>query len=118
MSKIVSIGTAVPAYLHEQNRILDFMHRVYAPDEPGRRKLKYLYRQGGISTRYSVIPDYSLPASQWEFYPPSENLEPFPSLEKRMQWFREYAAPLSLKAINNCLKETEVQTITHLITVR
>ena len=93
------------------------MHRVYAPDEPGRRKLKYLYRQGGISTRYSVIPDYSLPASQWEFYPPSENLEPFPSLEKRMQWFREYAAPLSLKAINNCLKETEVETITHLITV-
>lgn len=117
MSKIQSIGTAVPAWKHTQNDILDFMERVYAPDEANRRKLRYLYRQGGIDTRYSVIPDYSLPAGQWQFYTPSENLEPFPSLERRMQWFQEYAADLSMKAIGNCLENISPQAITHLVTV-
>ncbi|HEX6191988.1 MAG TPA: type III polyketide synthase [Chitinophagaceae bacterium] len=117
MSKIVSIGTAVPEYCHTQDDILDFMQRVYAPDEANRRRLRYLYRQGGIQTRYSVIPDYSLPAAEWQFYPPSENLEPFPSLEKRMQWFRQYAGGLSKKAVDNCLNKLEKQKITHLITV-
>lgn len=117
MSKIISIGTAVPAYKHEQSAILDFMQRVYALDENDKRKLKYLYRQGGINTRYSVIPDYSLPAAEWAFYSPTENLEPFPKLEKRMQWYQQHAAPLSLAAINKCIEKYEEHTITHLITV-
>lgn len=117
MSKIISIGTAVPAYQHQQDHILDFMQRVYAPDERNRRKLKFLYRKGGISTRYSVVPDYSLPAQQWEFYSPTENLEPFPSLEKRMQWFQRHAALLSKQAIDQCLEKAPAITITHLITV-
>ncbi|MGZ8550937.1 MAG: type III polyketide synthase [Chitinophagaceae bacterium] len=117
MSKIVSIGTAVPAFHHSQDNILDFMQRVYAPDEAGRRRLKYLYHKGGISSRYSVIPDYSLPASSWKFYSPTENLEPFPNLEKRMQWFRKEAAPLSMQAIQSCLENHSQARITHLITV-
>jgi predicted naringenin-chalcone synthase len=117
LSKIISIGTAVPAYKHEQSVILDFMQRVYALDEDDKRKLKYLYRQGGIDTRYSVIPDYSLSATDWEFYSPTENLEPFPKLEKRMQWYQQYAAQLSMASIHQCLEKTPGQTITHLITV-
>src|SRR6188508_2716908 len=34
-----------------------------------------------------------------------------------MKNFREHAAPLSLKAINNCLADFQDQPITHLITV-
>jgi len=117
LSKIISIGTAVPDWKHTQNDILDFMERVYAPDEANRRKLRFLYRQGGIDTRYSVIPDYSLPAAQWNFYTPSENLEPFPSLERRMQWFKQYAAALSMKAVSDCLEDIPKPVITHLITV-
>lgn len=121
MSKIVSIGTAVPRHQHRQNDILDFMQRVYAPDETNRRKLKFLYRQGGIDTRYSVIPDYSCGADAWQFYPPTENLEPFPSLELRMQWFQRYAAQLSLEAINDCMNSISTsasgKNITHLLTV-
>ena len=79
MSKILSIGIGLPAYKHKQDDILDFMQRVYALDEAGKRKLKFLYKQSGIDTRYSVIPDYSLPANQWQFFHASENLEPFPS---------------------------------------
>lgn len=118
MSTILSIGTAVPEYRHRQEDILPFMQRIYGWDSDTRRKLKVLYQQSGIDSRYSVIPDYTLPTEQWTFYPPTENLEPFPSLEKRMYWYQEHAAVLSLKAIHRCLEgRCSVDSITHLITV-
>jgi predicted naringenin-chalcone synthase len=117
LSKIVSIGTAVPAFKHEQKDILEFMQTVYALQEEDKRKLRFLYRQGGINNRYSVIPDYGLPAGSWEFYSPTENLEPFPSLERRMEWYQRYAATISLQAIDKCRENREDQKITHLITV-
>jgi len=117
LSKIISIGTAVPEYKHDQKKIFEFMDRVYAPNEVERRKLRFLYRHCGIETRYSIFPDYSLPANEWQFFPASENLEPFPSIEKRMKSFREHAAPLSMQAIDNCLKDFQKNNITHLITV-
>ncbi|HEY6063074.1 MAG TPA: type III polyketide synthase [Chitinophagaceae bacterium] len=117
MSKIISIGTSVPAFKHDQSTILDFMQRVYALSDNDNRKIRFLYRQGGIDTRYSVIPDYSLPASEWQFYSPTENLEPFPKLEKRMLWYQQYAAILSLDAVNKCIENIRGRSITHLITV-
>ena len=117
MSKILSIGTAVPDHRHNQDDILDFMQRVFALDESGKRKIKFLYRQSGIETRYSIIPDYSQPATQWTFYSPAENLEPFPNLEKRMKWYKAHAASLSMKAINKCIQNHKDRPITHLVTV-
>jgi predicted naringenin-chalcone synthase len=94
------------------------MQRIYALDKENSRKLKFLYQQSGISTRGSVIPDYSRPAAEWEFYPPTENLEPFPSLELRMKLYRQHALPLSLQAIRRCLEGVRsAGAITHLITV-
>lgn len=118
MSKIISIATAVPAYKHDQNAILSFADAVYATDETDSRKLKYLYHHSGIQSRYSVIPDYSLPAAERAFYAPTKNLEPFPSLEKRMEWYASSAAPLSVTAIQNCIAgKITANEITHLITV-
>jgi predicted naringenin-chalcone synthase len=118
LSKIISIGTAVPAYKHEQSEILHFMRRIYAFNEKDRRSLNFLYRQSGIKSRYSVLPDYSLPPSEWSFYPATENLEPFPGLEQRMEIFNTYAPELSASAIDNCIKDQiDIQDITHLITV-
>jgi len=119
LSKIISIGTAVPANEHRQERILPFMQRIYAPDKDKNRMLKFLYQHSGIHTRYSVLPDYSRPASEWEFYPPTENLEPFPTLEHRMQVYRKHAGSLSLQAVYRCLEEASVpaESVTHLITV-
>jgi predicted naringenin-chalcone synthase len=118
LSKIISIGTAVPAYKHRQEDILPFMQRIYAGDSQANRKLRFLYQQSGIESRYSVIPDYSRPATEWEFYPPTENLEPFPSLEKRMAIYRKYASPLSATAIRRCLEgKLNTAQVTHLITV-
>jgi len=117
LSKIVSIGTAVPQYKHEQKRILEFMQTVYAVNEVDKRKLRYLYQHSGIGTRYSAIPDFSLPASEWKFFNATENLEPFPSLDKRMKCFHQNAGQLAFDAVNNCIRENEWQNITHLITV-
>jgi predicted naringenin-chalcone synthase len=118
MAKITSLGTAVPEHLHLQQQILQFARRVHSSDEKSSRVLEYLYRQSGINSRYSVLPDYSTSPAQWEFYPDSPTLEPFPTLEKRMDWYHHHAAPLSIAAILQCLgTHTAAQEITHLITV-
>lgn len=118
MAKIISIGTAVPQHKHRQQDILHFMKQVYAMNETENRKLKFLYHQSGIENRYSVISDYSKPVSEWKFYPHTENLEPFPTIEQRMQWFNKYAAPLSVDAIRNCMEhKIHPHEVTHLITV-
>lgn len=118
MSNIVSIGTAVPAYRHEQQTILDFMQRVYALNEADKRKIRFLYHQSGIATRYSVIPDYSRPPADWRFYPHTENLDPFPTLEQRMAFYQKHAASLSVDAIRDCLDgKLHEKSLTHLITV-
>lgn len=118
MSKIVSIGTAVPAYCHRQMDILSFMQNVYALQKEEARKLRFMYSQSGIDQRYSVIPDYSKPMNDWKFYPQSENLDPFPSLEQRMNVYNKQAPLLSVDAVRDCLSHTfSPQNITHLITV-
>ncbi len=117
MSKILSIGTAVPAHKHEQNSILQFMQHVYALNEVEKRKIRFLYHQSGIAHRYSVISDYSRNIHEWKFYPQTENLEPFPSLEHRMNFFNRYAASLSVEAIRKCLGHVPHKEVTHLITV-
>lgn len=87
-------------------------------NEVDKRKLKFLYHQSAIDTRYSVVPDYSLEAADWQFYPATENLDPFPSLEYRMQWFNKTAPDLSVKTIEDCIKnKIEKDEITHLVTV-
>lgn len=80
--------------------------------------MKFLYRHSGINTRYSVIPDYSSKANDRQFYEKNSNLEPFPSLEMRMQCYADNAAMLSVNTITNCISGIiESSEITHLITV-
>ncbi|RZL98963.1 MAG: type III polyketide synthase, partial [Pedobacter sp.] len=51
-------------------------------------------------------------------FPPSQDLEPFPTLEKRMAIYDENAATLSIKAIEDCIAgQLHKSEITHLITV-
>ena len=118
MSKIISIGLALPPYRHKQDDILRFMQLVYAMNSNDNRKLRYLYHHSGIDHRYSVIPDYSREVNDWEFYPQTENLEPFPSLEQRISLFNKTAGSLSVTAIQECVNGLiRGNEITHLITV-
>jgi predicted naringenin-chalcone synthase len=118
LSKIISIATAVPQYRHDQEDILQFMQQVYTGPESEKRKIRYLYHHSGIDIRYSVVSDYSRPVKEWKFYPQTENLEPFPTLETRMDWYAKHAPQLSVDAIRKCLDhKCREEEITHLITV-
>jgi len=87
-------------------------------DDKEKRALKFLYNKSGIDTRYSVIKDYSADMSEWEFYPQNADLEPFPGVEQRMDWFERHACTLSLEAATKCLEgKAAANEITHLITV-
>ena len=98
--------------------ILEFMQKVYAANDTDKRKMRFLYQHSGIRQRYSVIPDYSRTLHEWKFYPQSEGLEPFPSLEQRMTVYNKQAPLLSVDAIRECLNHThDHKTVTHLITV-
>lgn len=118
MSKIVSIATGVPAYKHNQTDICAFADTIYCDTEDDSRKMKYLYNRSGINTRYSVMPDYSSTNTGRQFYEKNDSLEPFPSLEKRMEWYANNAVMLSVKTIRECISgKIENEAITHLITV-
>lgn len=118
MSKIVSISTGVPEFKHQQDDILAFADTIHSTNETESRKLKFLYHQSGIQTRYSVIPDYNTAAYDRQFYPHTKDLEPFPNLELRMQWYDQHAGALSAKTIMDCIDgKIRVDDITHLITV-
>ena len=82
------------------------------------KRLRALYRATGIRHRYSVISDYR--NHQRNFFPDSEDLEPFPRVEQRMKLYRENALILAKKAIEDCISHSpkfKLDSITHLITV-
>ncbi|HEY3388685.1 MAG TPA: type III polyketide synthase, partial [Prolixibacteraceae bacterium] len=117
MSRIISIGTAVPQYGTQQSTILDFMVEAYQ-DETASRKLKILSHQSGISTRYSAVSDFNNTEPENKLY---EGDKAAPDVETRLCLFKENAVSLAVEAINDSLKKLNTTIgeigVTHLITV-
>src|SRR5271157_925633 len=101
MGRIISIGTALPKYVEEQDTILDFMHLAYA-DVEASRKLNVLFNYSGIDKRYSVIPDFNV-NREGELF--NLKFEPLPLVEKRLSIFKERAIPLAMDAIQNSVEK-------------
>ncbi|WP_246285426.1 type III polyketide synthase [Hymenobacter lapidiphilus] len=119
-SYLCAIGTANPPHRIPQTQIADFMAAALEFDERDTRKLRALYRVSGIGHRYSVLPDYARVNGEFEFFPNTPGLEPFPAVGRRMAEYRRFALPLAVEAVRACLKqlpEVELSTVTHLITV-
>ncbi|MBC5774298.1 type III polyketide synthase [Pontibacter sp. KCTC 32443] len=119
-SYICAIGTANPPHKIPQMQVADFMARALQFDEQNTRRLRALYRVSGIGQRYSVLPDYIRENGDFTFYPNTPNLEPFPTVQQRMDVYKRHAVDLSEQAVRNCLKQTpgiNLTEITHLITV-
>lgn len=116
---ISAIGTANPTYKIAQQDAARFMVESLALSNEEKRKLKALYRLSGIKNRFSVLEDYSKSFGYYSFFPNSENLEPVPSTQDRMQVYAREATELGVNAIRNCLQQlpVEVAEITHLLTV-
>ncbi|UII33709.1 type III polyketide synthase [Fulvivirga ulvae] len=113
---ITSIATANPRYKIKQQRVLDFMIRAHRLEGVEADKLRVLYRATGISSRYSVIEDYSSSLVR-NFFPDNDSLEPFPSTHDRLGLFQREAVGLCMEAAKKALDNTPRDQITHLITV-
>ncbi len=117
---ITAIGTAVPPYKIDQADAVRFMTKAYALDDQEKQRLQALYRASGIQYRHSVIPDYAQEAD-YSFFPDTDNLEPFPDINQRMNLYRKHAITLSYQAAQDCLSQMpedfSVSDITHLIYV-
>lgn len=108
----------MPAYRHDQQQIAGFMKRVYQLDERAGERVRMVYGKSRIESRYSVIPDFSLPDDEWRYFSPSPDMEPFPKLDERMKWYMREAPALAQAAIQQTFTAAfNAQTITHLITV-
>lgn len=119
-SYICAIGTANPPYKIPQMQVADFMASALQFDEQETRKLKALYRVSGIGERYSVLEDYTRQNGDFTFYPNTPTLEPFPTVQQRMDVYKKHAVDLSAEAVLNCLDKVPsvpLQDLTHLITV-
>lgn len=118
MSKIISIATKVPENKYDQHSLFNFADRVYKNDSAESRKLRFYYNLSGIETRYSALPDFDLTQNNRLLFSNSEDENKYPNLEKRMDFFIDYAADLSCKAIVSCIEgKISKNKITHLITV-
>ncbi|UOQ53647.1 type III polyketide synthase [Hymenobacter cellulosivorans] len=119
-SYLCAIGTATPPHRIPQPQIATFMAEGLQLNAADTRKLRALYRVTGIAQRYSVLADYSRTNGDFEFFPNTPDLEPFPTVGQRMAAYRQYALPLSVEAVRNCLQQqpdVALSDITHLITV-
>ncbi|WP_323755504.1 type III polyketide synthase [Roseivirga sp.] len=119
-SIISAIGTAVPENKISQSEIFEFMANAHGFEDKDKTRLKALYRASGIQTRHSVIPDYSsLNMEDWNFYPKSKDLSPFPTTHERSLLYKNTAPDLAMQAVKNCIKKSNVKLdeITHLITI-
>jgi|SRR6185312_2374162 len=113
MSVITSIATALPAHKHKQQDIAAFMGKLLNYSKQKNERLQAFYTHSGIDTRYSVLPDFSWPAGKKSFFSGE-----IPSLEHRMQLYRDNALKLSLDAIKTCIKgKIKLAEVTHLISV-
>lgn len=117
MSYIVAIETSVPKYKHKQQDFADFFSNA-TDNSIYKRKIKIISKKTGISTRYSVLKDYSLTPAKFEFYKKDKTLLPEPSLSKRMGIYQKEAILLSIDAVKKIKGFEKIkQSITHLITV-
>jgi predicted naringenin-chalcone synthase len=117
MSRIISIGTAVPQYGTKQSSILDFMVSAY-DDEQVTRKLGLLFNHSGIESRYSSLPDFNNTNIKEPFF---NGHNGDPTVEERLNVYKEEALTLAAAAIQDSFQKIASSVsefgITHLITV-
>lgn len=119
MSYITAIGTANPPNRFSQSLIADFMMRAMKLNNGDGRKLKTVFRASGIEFRHSVLEDYGR-VKDFTFFPDTEDLEPFPPTDRRLQIFRQNALSVSVASFRDMLQllpNRQAPEITHLIVV-
>ncbi|MEM6829124.1 MAG: type III polyketide synthase [Bacteroidota bacterium] len=113
---IQAIGTALPPYATEQQKIADFMIRHLRLNESEEKALRVLYRASGIQKRYSVLEDFGKNLNGQHFF--KEHMD-FPTAKPRMDVYQKHAIRLATVACSHALSQsgTSADQVTHLITI-
>jgi len=116
MSAILSISTAVPEHPTDKEDFLRFYTNALKPGDPSSfsHKLNFISLKTKIEKRYSCVPDFK--GDAFELFDDGTGI---PSIEKRMDIYKEKIIPLATQAIDKVLRDTKLEPsqITHLITV-
>lgn len=114
---IVSIGTAVPRYGLEQGALCTAVCQAVPEDD---RKtvtiIRRLYRNSGISHRYTVLPDFPRIHGEVSLVPDTPGENRGPSTRVRNQLYEQYITPLAADAAKKALTKAKQPAVTHLIT--
>jgi len=123
---LLALGTAVPGYRYQQTALCDWMADALEMKPPMRRWMRQLYQLSGIETRYTCLPDLSMPPAEARFTP-GRTPAATPTTAERMEIYQREATALGTLAAQRALAEyadatkTAVaaiaDTVTHLIVV-
>lgn len=114
MSKILSLVNQVPTYSYSKEELSKFMEH-FITDDVDLRKLKFLWREAGIDTKHSVLPDFKLAGNHKLFSDASHQ----PTTQDRLAVFDQEAPLLAEKAAIKALEKAQLnpEDITAIITV-
>lgn len=114
MSKILSLVNQVPAHSYSKDELSAFMEH-FITDEVDLRKLKFLWRESGIDTKHSVLPDFKLKGEHKLFS--SANHQP--TTKDRLSLFDKEAPKLAEIAASKAIKAARLKPsdVTAIITV-
>ena len=113
-SYIHHIETTVPDHAYPQERLSERMQQELAKKEKERRIIRQIYNRSGITTRYSVLPDFSTGTPSPLFQMGEE-----PGTGERNQIYRTEATRLFIRVAEGLIRNGPFKPdeITHLITV-
>lgn len=119
MSFIHNIATANPPYAYDQDYAATCMKR-WVRDRVMQRMVHHVYRNSGITRRYSVLPDFQ-PDGPWSIFSelPDGTLSE-PSTGRRNEVYQQAYPALAVGAANAVLDKTpwlNRSDVTHVITV-
>jgi predicted naringenin-chalcone synthase len=114
-----SIATANPPLRRSQQFAASFMQRVTSIPAPLRKRIPAIYERSGIDYRYSCVDDYGREVGDFEFFPPSWDLDPPPTTSARNAKYREQVIPLAERAAAEALHLAAVdpRDVTHVVCV-
>jgi|ETNmetMinimDraft_15_1059895.scaffolds.fasta_scaffold00150_4 predicted naringenin-chalcone synthase len=121
---LLSIGTSLPPHRLSQQQAAAFMVNTLAAAPPSVKRdramalVERVFPSSGIENRFTAIPDYleSDPCG-FQFYPPTWELEPFPTTAARMSLFEGWSVKLAEEAARSALRKADLspEDVTHLI---
>ena len=103
LTKILSIATAPAKHRYESAELLNFMDR-FIDDPIALRKLKFIWRESGIQSKHSVLPDFKENASRVLF---TEN-NTQPSRKERMGIFESESIALDSTVATKAMSDAKI----------